>query len=151
MAGVLYSTWESDVGSSFRWQLILPRSRIPEVLRQTHESASEGHFGVMKTLCRTSERFYWDRLRTDVEKWCRECQACGARKGLKTRNKGLLQHYNAGALFERIALDILGLFPVTTKGNRYVLVLMDYFAKWTDAIPIPYQEDSTIAEELIRR
>ncbi|GBN10269.1 hypothetical protein AVEN_153180-1 [Araneus ventricosus] len=39
----------------------------------------------MKTLRKTRERFYWDRLRADVEKWCRECQACGARKGLKTK------------------------------------------------------------------
>ncbi|GBL63149.1 Retrovirus-related Pol polyprotein from transposon 297, partial [Araneus ventricosus] len=127
--GVLYRRWESDDGRSCRWQLILPKSRIPEVLRETHDSASGGHFGVMKTLSKTRERFYWDRLRADVEKWCRECHACGARKGPKTRTKGHLQRYNVGAPFERMALDILGPFPVTTKGNRYVLVLMDYFTK----------------------
>ncbi|GBL63530.1 Transposon Ty3-I Gag-Pol polyprotein [Araneus ventricosus] len=148
--GVLYRRWESDNGSSCRWQLILPKSRIPEVLRETHGSASGGHFGVMKTLSKTRERFYWDRLRADVEKWCRECHACGARKGPKTRTKGRLQRYNVGAPFERMALDILGPFPVTTKGNRYVLVLMDYFTKWPEAIPIPDQEASTVAEELIR-
>ncbi|GBM09461.1 Retrovirus-related Pol polyprotein from transposon 412, partial [Araneus ventricosus] len=148
--GVLYRRWESDDGRSCRWQLILPKSRIPEVLRETHDSASGGHFGVMKTLSKTRERFYWDRLRADVEKWCRECHACGARKGPKTRTKGHLQRYNVGAPFERMALDILGSFPVTTKGNRYVLVLMDYFTKWPEAIPIPDQEASTVAEELVR-
>ncbi|GBN82195.1 hypothetical protein AVEN_140172-1 [Araneus ventricosus] len=104
----------------------------------------------MKTLNKTRQRFYWDRLRADVENWCRECHACGARKGPKTRTKGRLQRYNFGAPFERIALDILGPFPVTTKGNRYVLVLMDYFTKWPEAIPIPDPEASTIAEELVR-
>ncbi|GBM64621.1 hypothetical protein AVEN_91694-1 [Araneus ventricosus] len=49
-----------------------------------------------------------------------------------------------------MALDILGPLPVTTKGNRYVLVLMDYFTKWPDAITIPDQEASTVAEELVR-
>ncbi|GBM64254.1 Retrovirus-related Pol polyprotein from transposon 297 [Araneus ventricosus] len=78
--GVLYRRWESDDGFACRWQLIPPKSRIPEVLRETHDSASGGHFGVMKTLNKTRERFYWDRLRADVEKWCRECHACGARK-----------------------------------------------------------------------
>ncbi|GBL78041.1 hypothetical protein AVEN_143349-1 [Araneus ventricosus] len=72
----------------------------------------------MKTLSKTRERFYWDRLRADVEKWCRECHACGARKGPKTRTKGRLQRYNVGPPFERMSLDILGPFPVTTKGNR---------------------------------
>ncbi|GBM57276.1 Transposon Ty3-I Gag-Pol polyprotein [Araneus ventricosus] len=148
--GVLYRRWESDNGSACRWQLILPKSRIPEVLRETHDSASGGHFEVMKTLSKTRERFYWDRLRADVEKWCRECHACGVRKGPKTRTKGCLQRYNVGASFERMALDILGPFPVTTKGSRYVLVLMDYFTKWPEAIPIPDQEASTVAEELVQ-
>ncbi|GBN81552.1 hypothetical protein AVEN_243044-1 [Araneus ventricosus] len=49
-----------------------------------------------------------------------------------------------------MALDILGHLPVTTKGIRYVLVLMDYFTKWPEAIPIPDQEASTVAEELVR-
>ncbi|GBO22966.1 hypothetical protein AVEN_167393-1 [Araneus ventricosus] len=72
----------------------------------------------MKTLSKTRERFYWYRFRADVEKWCRECHDCGAREGPKTRTKGRLQRYNMGEPFERMALDILGPFPVTTKGNR---------------------------------
>ncbi|GBM45473.1 Retrovirus-related Pol polyprotein from transposon 412 [Araneus ventricosus] len=104
----------------------------------------------MRTLSKTRERFYWDRLLADVEKWRREFYACGARKGPKTRTKCRLQRYNVGAPFERMALDILGPLPVTTNGNRYVLVMMDYFTKWPEAIPIPDQEASTVAEELVR-
>ncbi|GBO29547.1 hypothetical protein AVEN_15868-1 [Araneus ventricosus] len=148
--GVLYRRWENDDGRSCRWQLILSKSRIPEVLRETHDSASGRHFGVMKTLSKTREQFYWDRLRADVEKWCKECHACGARKGPKTRSEGRLQRCNVDAPFERMTLDILGPFPVTTKGNRYVLVLMDYFTECPEAIPIPDQEVSIVAEELVR-
>ncbi|GBM95875.1 Retrovirus-related Pol polyprotein from transposon 412 [Araneus ventricosus] len=87
--GVLYRKWESDDESFCRWQLILPKSRIQELLRETLDSVSGGHFGVMKTLSKTRERFYWDRLRADVEKWCRECHACGARKGPKQELKAV--------------------------------------------------------------
>ncbi|GBO12710.1 hypothetical protein AVEN_10703-1 [Araneus ventricosus] len=82
--GVLYRKWESNDGGFYRRQLVLPNCRIQEVLRETHDNTSGRHFGVMKTLRKTRERFYWDRLRADVEKWCLECQACGARRGVKT-------------------------------------------------------------------
>ncbi|GBO20383.1 hypothetical protein AVEN_233051-1 [Araneus ventricosus] len=38
--------------------------------------------------------------------------------------------------FRKNGLIFKDLFTVTTKGNRYVLVLMDYFTKWPEAIPI---------------
>ncbi|GBL88775.1 hypothetical protein AVEN_158906-1 [Araneus ventricosus] len=46
---VLNRKWESNEGSSYRRQLILPKSRFQEVLRQTRDNTSGGHFGVMKT------------------------------------------------------------------------------------------------------
>ncbi|GBN11022.1 hypothetical protein AVEN_17602-1 [Araneus ventricosus] len=104
----------------------------------------------MKTLSKTRERFYWYPLRADVEKRYRECHACGVRQGPKTRTKGRLQLYNVGAPFETMALDISRLFLATTKGNRGVLVLMDYFTKWPEVIPIPEQKASTVAEEIVR-
>ncbi|GBM41553.1 hypothetical protein AVEN_52299-1 [Araneus ventricosus] len=101
--GVLYRKWENDDGSSCQWQLILPRSRIQEVLQETHDSSSGGHFGIMKTLRRIRERFYWDRLRADVEKWCRECQNCRARKRLKTEEEvsDRTPRFPCGILFGR--------------------------------------------------
>ncbi|GBM41186.1 hypothetical protein AVEN_35757-1 [Araneus ventricosus] len=56
----------------------------------------------MKTLRRTRERFYWDELRADVEKLCRECQTCRARKGPKTeQGKSVTGGSSAEKLFDR--------------------------------------------------
>ncbi|GFW62957.1 uncharacterized protein TNCV_4453051 [Trichonephila clavipes] len=49
-SGVLYRKWESDDGKTFRWQLILPKTRVSTVLKEHHGSPTGGHFGVMKTL-----------------------------------------------------------------------------------------------------
>ncbi|GFY22527.1 hypothetical protein TNCV_2177881 [Trichonephila clavipes] len=59
--GVLYRKFESEDGKTFRWQLVLPRSRIPEVLKELHGSPTGGHFGVMKSLHRVRERFFWGK------------------------------------------------------------------------------------------
>ncbi|GFV46059.1 retrovirus-related Pol polyprotein from transposon 412 [Trichonephila clavipes] len=61
-------------------------------------------------------------------------------RGPKIRSRGKLHRYNVGAPFERIAFDILGPLPRTASGNKYLLVVMDYFTKWPEVYPIPDQE-----------
>lgn len=36
-----------------------------------------------------------------------------------------------------MAVDLVGSLPETPKGNRWVLVLMDHFTGWQNAIVIP--------------
>ena len=39
--------------------------------------------------------------------------------------------------------------PITSRGNKYVVVFMDYFMKWVEAFAVPDQEASTIARLLV--
>ncbi|KAI3360729.1 hypothetical protein L3Q82_012872 [Scortum barcoo] len=50
---------------------------------------------------------------------------------------------------ERVAVDIMGPYPRTDKGNHYVLAAMDYFTKWPEAYAIPDQEAETVANALV--
>ena len=43
-------------------------------------------------------------------------------------------------------MDIAGPFLVSESGNRYVLVVIDYFSKWPEVYAIPNQEARTVAE-----
>ena len=50
---------------------------------------------------------------------------------------------------ERIAIDILGPLPETPWKNKLILVVGDYFTKWTESYPLPNQEATTVAEKLV--
>ncbi|GFV47320.1 retrovirus-related Pol polyprotein from transposon 412 [Trichonephila clavipes] len=104
----------------------------------------------MKTLQKVRDRFNWNNVRSDDEKCCRNCDSCAARKGPRKRNRGRLQLYNVGAPFKRIAFDILGPLPRSSDGNNNILVVMDYFTKWSEVYSIPNQDHSTVAEVLVQ-
>ena len=60
-----------------------------------------------------------------------------------------MQLTGTGYPMERIATDILGPLPKTSNGNRYILVIADYFTKWTEAFAIPDQTAETVAKCLV--
>ena len=47
-----------------------------------------------------------------------------------------------------LAVDVLEV-PMSGQGNRYLLVLQDYFTKWAEAIPMPDQTAERIVRVLV--
>jgi hypothetical protein len=60
-----------------------------------------------------------------------------------------MHQYNDGTPFERVAVEIAGPFPESDRGNRYLLIAMDYFTKWPEVYAIPNQEVTTVADDLV--
>ena len=61
-------------------QLVIPRAKREEILRDMHEGSIGGHMGEEKTLGRLKERYYWPGHYADVRNWCATCVNCAARK-----------------------------------------------------------------------
>jgi len=59
---------------------------------------------------------------------------------------GRMQTVQSGTPMQCVAMDILGPLSVTTRGNRYILVIADYFTKWVEAFPMPNMEATTVAQ-----
>ena len=74
--------------------------------------------------------------------YCCKCDVC-------TEIRGPLQHL-VGSPMKHIALDNLGPLTVTKQGNQYLLFIANYFSKWTEAVPMPNQEASTVADLLVK-
>lgn len=151
--GVLYRTWEENEQTYH--QIVVPRACITEVMKLVHDNPTGGHLGVAKTTEKIRERFYWASYKEDVVKYIRCCTICEARKNPSRAARGKLGQYLVGEPLERVAIDILGPLPRTEKGNKYIVIISDYFTRWIEAYPVKNQEAITIAkvfmEEFISR
>ena len=150
--GILYRRWEDVPGKGLhkKLQLVLPQQLVTEVLTKLHNATTGGHLGAKKTLERVRTRFYWVGQRRDVEEWCKTCQICAARKSEPKKCKAPLQIEPAKYPLERIAMDIPGPLPETECGNKYILVIGDYFTKWKEAYPMRNMEATTVANILVQ-
>ena len=55
----------------------------------------------------------------------------------------------AGFPNELMGLDIIWPLPQTTAGNKYVLVMVDYFTKWANARPLSAIDANSVAQEFV--
>ena len=57
--------------------------------------------------------------------------------------------YADGQTWQMIAFDIQEV-PISKNGNRYLMVVQDYFTKWGEAIPLKNQAAPLITEALVK-
>ena len=146
--GVLCRRFETSEGTPAVTQTIIPEALREEVLTNLHEGALGGHLGIDKTLARLKNRFYWPGHYNDVCAWCQKCGICAARKSPSPKAHAPLTSIKVGYPMQLVAMDIVGPFPESPAGNTHILVVADYFTRWTEAYLIPNREATTVASKL---
>ena len=118
-------------------QILFPRECLETVLQHCQDLAVRGHFLVRNTLGKVGQKYYWPGHYTYFEQYVKSCDTCVKRKKSIRMKRAPMQITGAEYSMERIATDMLGPLPETSHGNRYILVIGDYFTKWTETFAIP--------------
>ena len=95
-----------------------------------HDDPTGAHFGTSIMLAKIRQKYYWPGMAKDVETYVKTCYQCQRRGKSETHNE--MHGIIAEAPFERIGIDFVGPLPETEEGNRYILVMVDYFTKWPE-------------------
>ena len=83
-----------------------------------------------------------------MRNWCQTCPVCASRKTPSPKARAPLTSIKTGYPLQIVAMDIMGPFPMSAQGNRYILVVSDYFTRWIEAYSIPDQLATTVAHRL---
>ena len=142
--------WRKRSTQSPLLQLLVPKAGREHLFLSYYASLFGGHLGRNRTLARLAHRFYWSGMADDVKEWLGQCVVCVKRKSPVGRHRPL-GNIPTGHRWDRIAMDILDVCDPTPDGYRYILVIANYFSKWTEAFPIKNKCADTVADVLVEK
>ena len=146
--GVVYRLWAPEDNGPEVYQLVAPREMRLRLFELVHAGPTGGHLGIKRTLAAIRQRVFWPYCKSDIKRWCAECNICAQIKpgpGFRAR----MRHVPYGSVGDRIGIDILGELPETENGNKYIVVICEYFTKWVVAVALPNQTAQTVADALM--
>lgn len=130
-------------------QIVLPKLFRIKVMKLAHDTIMSGHMGTRKTQNRITNHFYWPGCYEDVRRYCQSCEICQIKVSTKPPRVPLINLPLIGRPFERVAIDIIGPLPKSSRGNRFALVSVDLATKYPDAIALRRLDSETVAEALL--
>ncbi|CAJ2637090.1 unnamed protein product [Trifolium pratense] len=81
---------------------------------------------------------YWPSMLKDCIDFAKGCQECQKHAGIQHVPASELHSIIKPWPFRGWALDLIGeIKPASSKNQKYIIVGVDYFTKWIEAIPLP--------------
>ncbi|GFV08198.1 transposon Ty3-I Gag-Pol polyprotein [Trichonephila clavipes] len=137
-----------------RWKVVVAshsKHLRADILRHFHDAPTAGHLGFAKTYDRIRKRFYWPGMYRNVVRYVMHCRECQRRKSVPQRPPGRLVPIPPPAIapFHRIGIDLLGRFPKSAHGNKWIIVCTDYSTRYAITKALPTAENDEIAKFLL--
>ena len=130
-------------------RLVVPAQRRKELFNEVHSGLYASHQRAAKIHSVLSCHYWWPRMRSDIESWCKACAICLERRAGRPK-KPPMTPIPVGGPFDRVGIDILQM-PKSGRQYQYVLVVIDYLTKWVEAYPLRDQTALTIAKTLAEK
>ncbi|KAJ8972264.1 hypothetical protein NQ317_006532 [Molorchus minor] len=138
----------AHLDENFAWKLVVPKAMRRTVLAENHDDPASGHLGTFKTIRRVGQHYYWPGVRSDVAKYVRGCAVCQSQKPEQRAPAGFMGVRKVSRPGEVYCSDLMGPFPMTTKRNRFLLVVADIFTKYTLLFPLKSADARAIQKHI---
>lgn len=132
--------------------LITPSpNEIDNILKEMHCTPTGGHAGFHKCYKRIKSIYKWKGMKNNIKDFIARCEACQQNKLIRKKHREpMIITSTANDAFEKISLDIVGPFPLTMNGNKYILTLQDDLTKYSQAYALPDHTAETIAKVFVK-
>nr|GEV92693.1 reverse transcriptase domain-containing protein [Tanacetum cinerariifolium] len=106
------------------------------------------HHGVNLTSNKVFDAgFFWPLIYRDAHEMIKACDICQRRGKISQRDEIPQNNIQVCEIFDIWGIDFMGPFP-SSKGNKYILVAVDYLSKWVEARALPTNDARVVVKFL---
>ncbi|KAJ9547297.1 hypothetical protein OSB04_019840 [Centaurea solstitialis] len=117
-----------------------------DILTNCHKGPTGGHFGANLTARKVLESgFYWPTIFKDAHTLIKSCDACQRAGNITKKDEMPQQSISISEVFDVWGIDFMGPFP-DSRGNKYILVAVDYVSKWAEAKASPTNDAKVVVD-----
>ncbi|GJW94408.1 reverse transcriptase domain-containing protein [Tanacetum coccineum] len=121
-----------------------------DILEACHNGPTGGHHGANLTAKKVKvfdAGFFWPSIYKDAHELVKNCDSCQRQGKISQRDEMPQNSIQVCEIFDVWGIDFMGPFP-SSKGNKYILVAVDYLSKWVEAKALPTNDARVVCKFL---
>ncbi|GJR49387.1 reverse transcriptase domain-containing protein [Tanacetum coccineum] len=119
-----------------------------EILKACHEGPTGGHHSANITARKVFDAgFFWPTIYKDAYELIKSCDACQRQGKISQRDEMPQNAIQVCEIFDVWGIDFMGPF-LSSRGNKYILVAVDYLSKWVEAKALPTNDARVVVKFL---
>ncbi|GJZ20589.1 reverse transcriptase domain-containing protein [Tanacetum coccineum] len=119
---------------------------ILEILAHCHSGLTREHHSASITERKVYKAgFYWPGIFKDAKDYVMKCDACQKLGNISSRSEMPQINIHECKVFDVWGLGFMGPYP-DSRGNRYILVAVDYVSKWVEAQALPTNDAHVVVK-----
>nr|GEX67224.1 reverse transcriptase domain-containing protein [Tanacetum cinerariifolium] len=119
-----------------------------EILKACHYRPTGGHHGPNYTAKKVFDSgLYWPSIYRDAQDLVKNCDVCQRQGKISQRDEMPQNSIQVCEIFNVWGIDFMSPFP-SSKGNKYILVAVDYLSKWVEAKALPTNDARVVCKFL---
>nr|GEW60456.1 putative nucleotidyltransferase, ribonuclease H [Tanacetum cinerariifolium] len=91
--------------------------------------------------------FFWPTIYKDAHELVKHCDSCQGQGKISQRDEIPQNAIQICEIFDVWGIDFMGPFP-SSRGNKYILVAVDYLSKWVEAKALPTNDARVVCKFL---
>ncbi|GJW46982.1 reverse transcriptase domain-containing protein [Tanacetum coccineum] len=119
-----------------------------DILMACHNGPTGGHHGANYTAKKVYDSdFYWPTIYRDAHDMVKSCDSCQRQGKISQKYEMPQNAIQVCEIFDVWGIDFMGPFP-SSRGNKYILVAVDYLSKWVEAKALPTNDALVVVKFL---